>query len=182
MAVLSHNLSGFKGYLLGTIFRWRPGVHTTGPVRIDRWPKLARDRGGSLTIGRRSHLYPGVSIYLQSKTATVQIGEFSFLNRRAEITCQDSVIIGDECVISWDVSIMDTDLHRLAPEEPISAPVRIGDRVWIGTRATILKGVTIGDGAVVAAAAVVTKDVPPRTLVAGVPAKVIRTDVTWSSP
>ncbi len=54
-------------------------------------------------------------------------------------------------------------------------PVTIGKNVWIGDHATILPGVTIGDGAVVAAGAVVTKDVPPRTVVAGVPAKIIRT-------
>ena len=54
-------------------------------------------------------------------------------------------------------------------------PVRIGDKVWVGANATILPGVTIGDGAIVAAGAVVTKDVAPRTVVGGVPAKVIKT-------
>ena len=68
----------------------------------------------------------------------------------------------------------------LTPETTIvDAPVTIGDRVWIGCRATVLKGVTIGDGAVVAACSVVTRDVPPRALVAGNPARVVREDVTW---
>lgn len=57
--------------------------------------------------------------------------------------------------------------------------VRIGDKVWIATNAMILPGVTIGDGAIVAAGAVVTKDVPPRCMVAGVPAKVIKENVEW---
>ena len=61
-----------------------------------------------------------------------------------------------------------------------SAPITIGDRVWIGCRAIILAGVTIGEGSVVAAGSVVTRDVPPGTLVAGNPAKVIRETGPWS--
>ncbi len=59
------------------------------------------------------------------------------------------------------------------------APIIIGDNVWVGTRAVILKGVTIGGGAIVAAGAVVTKDVPPRTIVGGNPAHVIRENASW---
>ena len=62
---------------------------------------------------------------------------------------------------------------------PSVAPVVIGDRVWVGTRAIILKGVTIGDGAVVAAGAVVNKDVPPHAVVAGIPAKVVGSADSW---
>lgn len=58
-------------------------------------------------------------------------------------------------------------------------PVEIGNNVWIGVGTTILKGVTIGDGAIIAAGSVVTKDIPARCLAAGVPAKVIKTDVEW---
>lgn len=60
-----------------------------------------------------------------------------------------------------------------------TAPIQIGNHVWIGARAIILKGVTIGDGVVVAAGAVVTKDVPPNTLVGGVPAKIIKENISW---
>ena len=70
--------------------------------------------------------------------------------------------------------------HELEPSRRssiVSAPIRIGNRVWIGSHSTILPGVTVGDGAVVAAGAVVTKDVPPNTVVAGVPAKVVKTIV-----
>ncbi len=59
-------------------------------------------------------------------------------------------------------------------------PVKIGNHVWIGTRVTILKGVNIGDGAVIAAGSVVTKDIPAGSLAAGVPAKIIRDKVIWS--
>lgn len=66
-------------------------------------------------------------------------------------------------------------LDKRVPEQP----VEIGNNVWIGVGATILKGVTIGDGAIIAAGSVVTKDIPARCLAAGVPAKVIKTDVEW---
>lgn len=58
--------------------------------------------------------------------------------------------------------------------QPLPAPIRIGKKVWIGANATVVPGVSIGDGAVIAAGAVVTKDVPARTVVAGVPAKVVK--------
>ena len=90
----------------------------------------------------------------------------------AEVTMGDWVMIGPHVLIS-------TVNHPLSPRGRrnrlgVAKPVRIGDDVWIGGHATILPGVTIGDGAVVAAGAVVTKDVPPYTVVAGVPARVIK--------
>ena len=90
----------------------------------------------------------------------------------AEVTMGDWVMIGPHVLIS-------TVNHPLSPRGRrnrlgVAKPVRIGDDVWIGGHATILPGVTIGDGAVVAAGAVVTKDVPPYTVVAGVPARVVK--------
>jgi acetyltransferase-like isoleucine patch superfamily enzyme len=86
------------------------------------------------------------------------------------------VTIGKNCLIGNYALIMDSDYHSLndrsLPGE--AAPIEICDDAWIATRAIVLKGVRIGAGAVVAAGAVVTEDVPPRTLVAGVPAKVVR--------
>ena len=90
--------------------------------------------------------------------------------------------VGEHCTLSWDVTVTDSDFHALVVdgvEQPADGPVRIGDRVWIGTRAVVLKGVTIGDGAVVAAGAVVTRDVPAGAVVAGVPARVVRTVDGW---
>lgn len=102
-----------------------------------------------------------------------------FINENVQITCAEKITIGEDCNIGRDVIIRDYDGHTIDPELPISSPVRIGDHVWIGQRAMILKGVTIGDGAVIAAGAIVTHDVPARTLVAGIPAKVIRGNVNW---
>jgi len=85
--------------------------------------------------------------------------------------------IGNNCLIGPDVGIY-TAGHRLEPEgrtlDVYGMPITIGNDVWIGGNSTILPGVSIGDGAVVAAGAVVTKDVEPNTIVGGVPAKVIK--------
>lgn len=82
------------------------------------------------------------------------------------------IYIGDCTVISENVIIRDCDNHNISDNDYVKTkPIHIGNHVWIGMRATILKGVTIGDGAIVAAGAVVTKDVPPKTLVGGIPQK-----------
>ena len=73
---------------------------------------------------------------------------------------------------------MDSDAHTIDGRKN-TKPVKIGDKVWIGTGAIILAGVTIGDGAVIAAGSLVNKDVPEKALVGGVPAKIIREEVEW---
>lgn len=83
-------------------------------------------------------------------------------------------------VISENVTIRDSDNHILNDNtDKITQPIIIGNHVWIGMNVTILKGVSIGDGAVIAAGSLVAKDVPPNTLVAGVPARIIKNDVQW---
>ena len=107
----------------------------------------------------------------------VRIGENVFVNAGCCFQDQGGIRIGNDVLIGHQV-VLATINHGLAPEkrgEHVLAPIVIGNKVWIGSHATICQGVTIGDGAVVAAGAVVTKDVPPRTVVGGVPAKVIRT-------
>lgn len=132
-----------------------------------------------LMIGSRVMLYDRVNFYLDAPGAEIVIGDCTYINRRTEIMAKDSVTIGTGCAISWDVVISDTDYHQI--EGTISTkPIVIGDEVWIGCKSIILKGVHIGNGAVVAAGSVVTKDVEPYTLVAGIPAKVIKRDVRWN--
>lgn len=98
------------------------------------------------------------------------------------IIAKEQVTIGRHCAIAWGVTICDHDFHKLyvgGHQRVETAPVVIGDWVWIGMNATILKGVHIGDGAVIAAGSVVTKDVPPRVIVAGNPASVVVRDVEF---
>lgn len=107
----------------------------------------------------------------------IRVGRRVFINGGCKFQDQGGITIGDDALIGHNV-VLATLNHALDPErradlEP--APIHIGDHVWIGSNATVLAGVSIGDGAVVAAGAVVTKDVHARTVVAGVPARVIRT-------
>lgn len=126
-------------------------------------------------------LQRGVRVVIDSGTLT--IGHATNVNGLTKILVAQEVTIGADCTLSWDVQILDNDFHRLTVggvERPMSAPVRIGDRVWIGTGAIVLKGVTIGDGAVVAAGAVVATDVAPGAIVAGVPAKQVGVADAWA--
>ena len=104
------------------------------------------------------------------------IGDRAFINYGVDIAATGLVTIGADCLIGTHVSIIDNAFHDVVDRQqvPPPQPVIIGDNVWIGNRAIILPGVTIGDGAVVGAGSVVTRDVAARTVVAGNPARVVR--------
>ena len=105
------------------------------------------------------------------------IGKHVFLNSGCKFQDQGGITIEDGTQIGHNV-VLATLNHSLDPahrKDVIPAPIHIGRDVWIGANAVILPGVTIGDGAVIAAGAVVTKDVPENTVAGGVPARVIKT-------
>lgn len=103
-----------------------------------------------------------------------------FINENVKIFCGSTIEIGKGAKIGNDVIIRSCDGHYLMDDNyQISKPINIGNNVWIGQRSIILKGVTIGDGSIIAAGSVVTKDVPNHCIVAGNPAKVIRTGIKW---
>jgi acetyltransferase-like isoleucine patch superfamily enzyme len=133
---------------------------------------------GKLTIGHNVRIWSNIQQTRISvfKNAEIKIGEGTYING-ARITAKQFIDIGQHCTIAPDVLIMDSDFHAIGNhnEEGKSAAVIIGNNVWIATRAIVLKGVTIGENAVVAAGAVVTKDVPAYTIVAGNPARIIKT-------
>ena len=106
----------------------------------------------------------------------ISVGEGVFINACCHFQDHGGVILGDGCQIGHNV-VFATLNHELLPERrnvTHPAPIVLGKKVWVGSNATILQGVTIGDNAVVAAGAVVTKDVPANTIVGGVPARVIK--------
>ena len=106
----------------------------------------------------------------------IHLGKNVFINAGCKFQDQGGIYIGDDVLIGHNV-VMATLNHDENPKNRanlIAAPIRIGNKVWIGSNATILPGVTIGDGAIIAAGAVVTKDVEECSIVAGIPAKFIR--------
>jgi len=139
---------------------------------------LKMKRGARINVTGEFIFYSGHHVVVM-ENAVLNLGS-GYINRNARLHCFREISIGHGVSISENVTIWDTDAHQLEGVGEMTAPVRIGNKVWIGNNVTVLKGVTIGDGAVIAAGAVVNKDVPPRCLAGGVPAKVIRENVSWS--
>ncbi len=137
---------------------------------------LTFGEGSKMVVKSNFNFYYGADVQLFAG-ATLILGD-GFINSDCKIRCHQSISIGDGCAISHDFTVMDSNAHMLNGSRG-TAPVVIGDHVWIGTRVTVLPGVVIGDGAVVAAGTLVTKDVPAGALVGGVPAKIIREHVEW---
>lgn len=130
-----------------------------------------------MLVNGNTQIYYGADILL-FKGATLEIGN-SYINSNCRIRVANKVTIGDNCAISHDFTVMDSNFHKL-DGQVCSASVTIGNHVWIGSRVTILPGVSIGDGAVIAAGSVVTQNVESKTLVAGVPARKIKEKIEWS--
>lgn len=154
-----------------------------------RSPIVRPRKGGRLVIGDHS-IFAG-RVAMDRDNATITIGPRSFVGKGL-IVAAKSVDIGADTLLSWGVTIVDHQSHALDFADRAGdvsawlsgdkdwthveiASVRIGDKVWVGFGASILPGVTIGEGAVVGAASVVTRDVPPWTVVAGNPARPIKT-------
>lgn len=138
---------------------------------------LRMDQNAILECNGFSFVY-GADIIL-FKGAHLTLGKGSFVNSECKIRCHKEITIGEGCAISHDFTVMDSDAHELDGSRNTN-PVHIGNHVWIGTRVTILSGVNVGDGAVIAAGSLVTKDVPAGSLVGGVPAKVLKEKVEWN--
>jgi acetyltransferase-like isoleucine patch superfamily enzyme len=139
--------------------------------------------GDHVTFVGRDNLIVGFDIKAIDHPL-LTIGSHVTIGYGNEINVARHVVIGDHVRIATGVSIFDNNSHPVDPERrranvkmelQDTAPVIIQDDVWIGMNTLILKGVVIGEGAVVAAGSVVTKDVPPRTVVAGNPARVVKT-------
>ena|SRR5688572_23672557 len=142
-------------------------------------------------IGRGSSTYLG-TMFDVGPRGRVALGDYVLMHG-ARIICDEEVVVGDYALISWNVVLMDSyrlpsdvaERRRELERVPFRAarnlegqvagrPVRIGNNVWIGFDTVVLPGVTIGEGSIVGARSVVLEDVPPYTVVAGNPARVIR--------
>lgn len=168
-------------------------------VRFDNMDtERAMKKDFYLTIGSSNILYG--NMIFENKTGHIRIGNRCYIGGGSSIISINSVEIGDDVTISYGVTVYDHNSHSIYWEERKddtnrmlealnsgsgfiknkdwsgvkSAPVKINDKVWIGFGSSIMKGVTIGEGSVVAANSVVVKDVPPYTVVGGNPAVVIK--------
>ncbi|HUU73083.1 MAG TPA: acyltransferase [Burkholderiales bacterium] len=165
----------------------RAGVSVAHRTKV-AWRKIRFVDGCTLSIGSGSIVES--AILYDRAGGSVRIGERSFIGSSA-LVCAEAIEIGDDVLISWGCTIVDHNSHALAWQDRSRdvgdwfdgrkdwarverAAVRIGNRAWIGLNVIILKGVEIGEGAVVGAGSVVSRDVPPWTVVAGNPARPIR--------
>lgn len=177
-------LGALLGLARGAIWRLRG--------RSQGWPVVHPTvrclcRGGRIELGHLTKL--SRRVYLEAVSSApgeivpLTIGDRTRIWDDTRIMAVKSISIGADCAISWNCTILDGDRHQLSFDgerfETNSAPVVIEDHVWIGCNVTVLKGVTIGSGAVIAAGSVVVRDIPARMLAAGVPAKVIKPVPIW---
>lgn len=135
------------------------------------------EKGGTCSIG--DFLMAKGPLYIKcGKNAQLSIGNRCFFSHNCSITCAEKIEIGDHCLFANNLVIVDHD-HKIengktSGKELISSAVKIDNNVWCGANVVILRGVHIGEGAVIAAGAVVAEDIPAHTMAAGVPAKVIK--------
>jgi acetyltransferase-like isoleucine patch superfamily enzyme len=150
-----------------------------------RWPLhgnvLESLRDGRLEIGRHTLLEPDVWLTAPAP-ARIRIGSGTFLNLGVMVAALELVEIGDHCMLANGCFITDAN-HRFAdPALPVpwqgfttKGPTRLGDNVWCGAHVVVTSGVTIGERSVIGANSVVNSDVPPFSIAAGTPARVLRT-------
>lgn len=145
--------------------------------------RISLENGG-ITVGELTDFWPGVKLSCHGKAgrkASIQIGKNCSIGDRTEIHAGRLVQIGNGTIIAWDCVIMDRDYHATGAGAENIRPVIIGSGVWIGCRAMVLNGVSIGDGAIIAAGSIVTRDVPAHTLAAGNPARVVKEVEGWKA-
>jgi acetyltransferase-like isoleucine patch superfamily enzyme len=146
-------------------------VRLRGRVRVEKY-------GGRIEIGDRVRIEARtIPVEMVAwRDAVIDVGSGTFINYGVSLSAHRQVSIGRDCMIGNYVVIMDSDYHDLERRDLPGevAPIVIEDNVWIGLRATVLKGVRIGRGSVIGAGSVVTSDIPPGSLAFGVPARVVR--------
>lgn len=163
-------------------FRFRranPHIVVRGFVFLDRHVEVCARRGyGRMVLGRWLHV--GAYTALRCHEGTLTVGDKVVFGRNVSVNCYLDVEIGTDVLFADDIYVSDFDHNFAALDIPIKdqgvskARVRIEPDVWLGTKVTVCRGVVVGTGSVVGANAVVTRDLPPYSVAAGVPARVIR--------
>jgi acetyltransferase-like isoleucine patch superfamily enzyme len=156
-----------------------PHVRTEGFVFLGPKVEIYCRRGyGRLTLGRWVWIGKGNAI--RCHEGNLRIGNKVVFGAKNTINCYLDIEIGDDCIFADWIYICDFD-HKyedltvpIKKQGIVKSPVRIGRDCWIGEKSTILRGVTVGEGSVIASHALVNRDVPPRSIVGGVPARVLK--------
>ena len=126
------------------------------------------------------------SIILDNEGSEIRIGNKTSIAKVQIVSLEPYKIeIGEDCMLSYDIEIRNTDSHKIYDKNTTErinegSSINIGNHVWLGMRAIILKGVTIGDNSIVAAGSIVTKDVKANTIVSGNPARQVKENKNWT--
>jgi acetyltransferase-like isoleucine patch superfamily enzyme len=174
-----HRVRGYARRRAGLVLaRLRhPRVRFGSRCDVGRGARFLVGRGVDVSFGSGCVLDHGLTVECRGR---LEVGERTVFGHHCTIASDESIRIGRDCLIAEMVSIRDHDHDFTSGDVPIidqgraTAPVRIGDNVWIGGKASITKGVTIGSNTVVGAHAVVTADLPPDCVAVGIPARVLR--------
>ena len=140
--------------------------------------KLRIDEGGKLIINGTVSFFTNTNIHV-GKNAVLSVGAGTYINEGTKISIKTKCIIGKKCAISNDVTILDSDFHKIIGNDKEENGVTIGDHVWIGADATILKNVKIGNDCIIGAGSLVLRDIPDGCLVVGNPARIVKENVCW---
>jgi len=165
--------------------RWRGRLVTDGLCFVCPGVKLQIGRGARLELGRWSWLGQGCKVRVHEGQVT--IGAKSVLGQECTISAYQRISLGRECIIADRVMMIDFDHGIVEVERPIrlqgiyKRDVEVGHNVWIGYGACLLRGIKVGDNAVIGTSSVVTTRVPENAVVAGIPARVIRMRETPAS-
>lgn len=151
--------------------RWKGIINIDLRQHIGKGIEIRSYNKGRINID--AYLFTRRNVLLISDGGEINIGKHVFLNQNVSITSRKNITIGDYTTIGNNVVIVDHD-HNRNNSGFIENPVSINDNVWVGANCVILKGVTIGKNSVVAAGSVVVNDVPENSVVAGVPARMIK--------
>jgi len=165
-----------------------PGIKTEGIVFLPRHYDISKGKDAELIIGRFCWIGEGCAF--RAHEGTLRIGRKCTFGGKNTINCYEHVEIGDEALWADNIYVVDFDHWYIDPQVSIrrqgirKEPIVIERNVWIAEKATVLRGVTVGEGSVIGAHSLVIRDVPPYAVVGGVPARILKyrrspIDVAW---